>query len=317
MNSVWSSGSYDDEFNQQQSDDSSLVNTVEKYEEKLLQSLDNATEKSAQTRTTAVQAICDILQHRHIPDFVEDRKITIMDIVEKSVRRGKGLEQEWAARLAPLLIIQLGGEQEIATPFSQLLLTTMQNRAVVLSVRAWACTALGLLTFLNCDDIGDILTTMQQFEQIFAGSYLKGDKTAPAITDELSQFHVAALSSWSLLVTLIPAGDFCAYISNANIGPSVDNLIGLLKSLHVEVRMAAGEVIAVTLECGRLHDEEFLDEYVSDFIDITTELAKDSHKFRAKKERKAQRASFRDVLRYLEVRPNYFDEKNCFSLQLM
>lgn len=81
----------------------------------------------------------------------------------------------------------------------------------------------------------------------------------------------------------------------------MNNLIGLLKSPHVEVRMASGEVIALILECGRCHDEDFLDEYISDLIEITTELAKDSQKFRAKKERKVQRASFRDVLRYLEV----------------
>lgn len=82
---------------------------------------------------------------------------------------------------------------------------------------------------------------------------------------------------------------------------SINNLIGLLQSPHVEVRMACGELIAVILECGRLFDEDFMDAYLSDLIEITTDLAKDSQKFRAKKERKAQRASFRDVLRYLEV----------------
>lgn len=78
-------------------------------------------------------------------------------------------------------------------------------------------------------------------------------------------------------------------------------MIGLLQSTHVEVRMACGEIIAVMLECGRMFDEDFMDMYLSDLIELTTDLAKDSHKFRAKKERKAQRASFRDVLRYLEV----------------
>lgn len=82
---------------------------------------------------------------------------------------------------------------------------------------------------------------------------------------------------------------------------SINNLIGLLQSPHVEVRMACGEIIAVMLECGRMFDEDFMDMYLSDLIELTTDLAKDSQKFRAKKERKAQRASFRDVLRYLEV----------------
>lgn len=65
--------------------------------------------------------------------------------------------------------------------------------------------------------------------------------------------------------------------------------------------MACGEVIAVILECGRSFNEDFMDYCLSDLIDLTNELAKDSQKFRGKKERKAQRASFRDVLRYLEV----------------
>lgn len=218
MASIYSNGSYEEDFNQPQ-DEQQLVTTTEKYEEKLLQSIENATEKSAQTRTQAIQTICDILQHRHIPDFVDDRKITIMDIVEKSLRRGKGAEQEWASRLAPLLIIQLGGDNEIATTLSQILLATAQNRSCSYSVRSWACTALAMLNFLNTDDIGVIVETMQILQNIFAGSYLKGDKTSPSVSDDAAQLHVSALCGWGLLATLIPPGDFCTYINNGRILP--------------------------------------------------------------------------------------------------
>lgn len=81
----------------------------------------------------------------------------------------------------------------------------------------------------------------------------------------------------------------------------MNSLIGLLQSPHVDIRMACGEVIALIFECGRAFDDDFLDAFVPDLIELTSELAKDSQKFRAKRERKAQRASFRDVLRYLEV----------------
>lgn len=217
MASIYSSNSFDDDYNQ--SDDSQVIATTEKYEEKLLQSLENATEKSAQTRTNALQTICEILQHRHIPDFIEDRKITMMDIVEKSLRRGKGAEQEWAARLAPLLLIQLGGDEEIATTLAQILITTIQNRAISYSVRAWSCNALAMINFLNIDDIGVIIEVMQHFQQIFAGSYLKGDKTPNTVSDEAAQLHVAALGGWGLLATLIPAGDFCSYMKNVTLSP--------------------------------------------------------------------------------------------------
>lgn len=75
-----------------------------------------------------------------------------------------------------------------------------------------------------------------------------------------------------------------------------------MDSPHVEIRMACGEIIAVILERGRISDENFLDEYLSNLIELTSVLSKDSQKHRGKKERKAQRASFRDVVRYLEVR---------------
>lgn len=79
-------------------------------------------------------------------------------------------------------------------------------------------------------------------------------------------------------------------------------LIGMLQSPHLDVRMTAGEVIALVLECGYGHDEDFQEEYLPELIDITKALATDSHKYRAKRDRKTQRATFRDVHRYLEVR---------------
>lgn len=80
--------------------------------------------------------------------------------------------------------------------------------------------------------------------------------------------------------------------------------MGLLESTHLDVRTTAGEAIALVLECGRSHDDEFLEESLSDMIDLTKKLATDSSKYRAKRDRKSQRATFRDVVRYIEVRPN-------------
>lgn len=108
----------------------------EKYEEKLMQAMENATEKSAQTRTTALAAICDILMQRYMPEFIEERKITIMDLAEKGIKRGKGPEQAHAARLAALLIIQIGGDEEILKQMSPLLLTTALDPSANLEARA-------------------------------------------------------------------------------------------------------------------------------------------------------------------------------------
>lgn len=82
---------------------------------------------------------------------------------------------------------------------------------------------------------------------------------------------------------------------------SIANIIELLNSPHVDIRMACGEAIAVILERGRLSEESFLEEHLPNLIELTGVLSKDSQKHRGKKERKAQRATFRDVVRYLEV----------------
>lgn len=74
----------------------------------------------------------------------------------------------------------------------------------------------------------------------------------------------------------------------------------MLKSPHLEVRMSAGETIALVLECGRSFDEDFLEDFIPTLIDATKPLATDSNKYRAKRDRKTQRATFRDVVRYLQ-----------------
>ncbi|EDW25664.1 GL26710 [Drosophila persimilis] len=274
----------------------------ERFEEKFEKALEQATEKSAQTRVQALQAICELLMHRYMPDFVEDRKMTLMDFVEKSIRRGKGQEQVWGARLAPLLVLQMGGDKGISKAMNQFLLTTVQDKSIGFDARAKCVTALGLLSFLGCEDVAELVRLMQYFEAIFAGSYLRGDdKTPVSVTAEAGALHAEALSAWGLLLTLIPPGDFVSLMTTGNnMFPSIKKFLGLLQSPHLDVRMAAGETIALILESGRAHDDDFLEEEIAELSEAVKQLATDSHKYRAKRDRKAQRATFRDVLRYLE-----------------
>lgn len=131
--------------------------------------------------------MCEILQHRYMPDYIEDRKVTIQDVAERSLKRGKGAEQGWAAQLSSLLILQLGVDDAIAKALCETLLITCQDNAVGYAARAKCCTALGLLNFLGTDDtgMGDLLQTMQHFEHLFAGSYAKGgqDQTQTKVCD--------------------------------------------------------------------------------------------------------------------------------------
>lgn len=65
--------------------------------------------------------------------------------------------------------------------------------------------------------------------------------------------------------------------------------------------MAAGEALALIYESGREESAEFEEDFALDLIESLKELATDSHKYRAKKDRKQQRATFRDILQFIQV----------------
>lgn len=185
----------------------------EKYEDKLLQAIENATEKSVQIRVNALLAMSDILSQRFLPDFVENRKITIIDIIERSIRRGKGDEQATAVQLVPMLVFQLGSSGDVVLKaLGELLMTTTLNKAVSYNARAKCCTALGLLNYLGGEAIADVIELMQTLESIFRGGYEKSDP-------EASVLHCAALSAWGLLLTLLSPKDFCLLFNSNSFAP--------------------------------------------------------------------------------------------------
>ncbi|KRT85418.1 hypothetical protein AMK59_2262, partial [Oryctes borbonicus] len=155
--------------------------------------------------------------------------------------------------------------------------------------------------------MGDVLHLMQQFESIFAGSYLKGDGSVPNISSDLAILHSAALSAWTLLFTLMSPSDVYSMLDNGdNFNPSLTQLSELLKSGHLDVRMSAGEALATVFEVGCDYQDDFGENLKDDLVEALHQLATDSHKYRAKKDRKQQRATFRDVLHYIEVKNSHF-----------
>lgn len=77
-----------------------------------------------------------------MPDFVGGRRMTLMDCAERGLKKGRGAEQEAAARLLALLCLQLGptGESESIYKDQKLyLLTLMADHSVAPGARAQVC----------------------------------------------------------------------------------------------------------------------------------------------------------------------------------
>ncbi|XP_050060715.1 interferon-related developmental regulator 2 isoform X2 [Aphis gossypii] len=260
------------------------------FEEKLSDAIDGLSQKSAQGRTLSFEAVCNIFCKKYIPDYILNRRMTITDSIERALKKGGDNEKAAAANLASLLCIQLGAMEMAENSCQELLPVLMfvaNDESVPLLAREKCCLAIALLTFISCNE--EIDAAMQLMRNLWS-RLLHSTTISPSI----AALYSAALSSWSLLLSTVS-------IRNSTIIPTLAELSILLDSTHLEVRMATGELITVLLEMAR--ECEDMDEYEPDeeFINKLRELATDSQKYRAKKDRKTQRSNFRQILHYVEL----------------
>ncbi|XP_029099692.1 interferon-related developmental regulator 2 isoform X7 [Monodon monoceros] len=109
--------------------------------------------------------------------------------------------------------------------------------------------------------------------------------------------YVAAtdVQAWALLLTICPS----AHISRI-LDRQLPRLPQLLSSESVNLRMAAGETIALLFELTRDLEEDFVYKDMEALCSALRTLATDSNKYRAKADRRRQRSTFRAVLHSVE-----------------
>jgi hypothetical protein len=151
---------------------------------------------------------------------------------------------------------------------------------------------------------------MSTFAKLFAGRHA----TAPKVSDPVK---AVCLNSWTLLVTtidkrivhdtLIPEYDFIKS-SNLTIPRFLRPIVSLLKSENVDLRVAAGEALAVLFEVAReVNGEDFkIESYshhadIDDMLDTLYSLVQDKTKQRARKDKLKQKGPLKDVVDFLEV----------------
>lgn len=61
--------------------------------------------------------------------------------------------------------------------------------------------------FLSGNDAADTIEIVQLLSNIFSGSYLKGNGALANISTEVAALHAAAISSWTLLLTVMAPAD--------------------------------------------------------------------------------------------------------------
>jgi len=267
----------------------------EQFEGKMKDAMELATEKSTATRIKGLDLLCNGLLKRYVPDFLEGRQATITDIVEKSLKKGKGGEITAASKLALLLGVQLIDASEVYQELKSLLLQMLTDKTQSSSARSSVALCVSGLCFIAGGDLAEVLRVMNILELIFIASAPNQNGTVVKITPELSAVHASCLSGWGLLSTLLLPAQIYESINRQLIV-----LRGLLSSSDVELRITAGETMALLLESAYEHDEDYVPDNFTDLLSELKQLATDCSKSKSKKDRKEQRSSFRDVLRAVE-----------------
>ncbi|GFO28846.1 interferon-related developmental regulator 1-like [Plakobranchus ocellatus] len=276
-------------------DEAEDTSEQDNFEDSFNDCLDGTLQKSANARITALQGIQKALQKKYVADFLWDRKETLTDNVLRCLKKGKGNEQAIAASCLSLLALQIGPEAEGVFTTSQPYLTTlMADNATPVSVRGACALSLAAMCFVCCDGYETIKAIAKTLEDIFCLGYGKGENS-PTVSPDQSWLMSQALSAWCLLLTIAPAYDVQRHVEK-----HLGSLQDLLRSSDVDLRMTAGEAVALLYELARENDEDFEDEENEVALcELLKQLATDSVKHRAKKDRRQQRSCFRDVQRFV------------------
>ncbi|XP_063282651.1 interferon-related developmental regulator 2 isoform X2 [Pelobates fuscus] len=266
----------------------------EQREDKLKEDIDNLMDKSIKTRQIALTNLRLTLSSHVLGDVLTERRITLTDALERCLKKGKEEEQSLAATVLSLLCLQLGSDpegEEVFRCLKPLLISILTDTSAGLSARQSCATSLGLCCYIAAADAEDLISSLCCLEGIITSYYT--DSGAPHTA--LHGLLCCTLQSWALLLTICPASRIQKVLES-----HLPRLPGMLSSENVNLRIAAGESLALLYEMGRDLEEDFFYEDTDELCVTLKALATDSNKYRAKTDRRKQRSIFRDVLHYIE-----------------
>lgn len=257
--------------------------------------LDLLSEKSGATREIALEAIFKELKNQYHEEFVTKSRLTLLDSLKKSLRKGSAKERKFAALCVAMTSVTLGAEDdELVHEFQPVLseLISPQNTSVPEEAKATLAESLAMVCFIAADEN----QTLNVINELFAVVQHHTSK---------NELVAASLRAWSLLVSTISKSTGIEPI----VEQALQTLADLLKNEDVDVRVAAGEAVALLVEKQRDVEEDnfelrsFADigqVDVDDLLDTLQELASDKNKLRARKDKLKQRLPFKEIVASVE-----------------
>ncbi|CAF0736571.1 unnamed protein product [Brachionus calyciflorus] len=277
-----------------------FIEKIDNIDSELNICLDGLLEKGFKEREDSLKLLKKLFSHKYLIDNILNKRFTLSESLIKCLKKGKTNEQVLSANVLMLTLIQLGSSptetNAILTDCKQTLTELIDDEKVEPEVRAECVKALALAVFITNENSTDLVAILEKFEGIFSKSFAKGDNTLRVFPPRVYELHAAALSSWCLLLCTMPLH----FVNKLSI-KYVKNFKDFLRSQDTDLRICAGETISFLYELAQCDSHSDVSVFEDDnLLELLRNLASESSKFRSKKEKKAQRSSFRDILKTME-----------------
>lgn len=113
-----------------------------------------------------------------------------------------------ACQCLQLLLVQFASAQSdsmtILSESRPLLVEMIDDDKLEPEIRAECVRTLGLALFITNESSNDTISVLNKLEALFAQSYAKGDGSVRILTPKTYELHAAALSTWCLLLCVMP-----------------------------------------------------------------------------------------------------------------
>ncbi|KAK2563542.1 Interferon-related developmental regulator 1 [Acropora cervicornis] len=226
----------------------------------------------------------------NIDSATQKRKETIVDCIERCLKRGSREDRVLGSSIAVLLCVQLGAGSDGEIVFKTLkphFITVIQDQTAGFVARGNCASALALCCFIASEDSEELYECSGILEGIF-------DNKKTVKPDEVPLYNNALLA-WALLLSVTPLPQAYSLINK-----HLRRVMFLLQTSNLGVRIVAGELLALMYEVGRSVQHDFGYRDRNGVCDSIRELATEGTKHIAKKDLRQQRSSFRDILKTIE-----------------
>ncbi|CAM6095824.1 unnamed protein product [Calypogeia fissa] len=287
-------------------------------------------EKRAATRENGLRGLIGALTSNVLSDFVDEKYETLLHLFLVSIKRGSAIERALAARAIGLLALTAGpgdiADLIMNDAWPQLVKSAKTDSSS--ATRVSTLDAMGIVPFVSDTELETTENAMAVLWQICSHKGNYHSDQVLGTNRPSGSVKAAAILSWALLLSTVPS----TRIAGHYVALGLPTLSYLLKGDDLAVRKAAGEAVALLYETSKdlLEDSDLRLGEISDNPALAVPGPQPTHKLAAsagkgleakevevvermkalsvqaggkgqsKKERYAERASFKEYLTNIE-----------------